>query len=849
MQTHPPSIGNNVKLNPLAIANDSIAYKNNFISLNNVEPSLGLPTGYTLTQKNSVYYFPVFANTPSYLNSRKCSGFDNLVFVNKNLGYKTSNPTYNVDISGSFHTLSAYIERLSATYIVPASGTKLLSFNCETLNFNTNVNLNAVTYTTYITAKSLYVQDLYADNQYIGTKQYNVYSLTGVNVQNNVLIGGSITSTNVFANSSVITPYLSANFGLFTSLTSNSATITNNLSVGKNLYANKIYGKINIDPLSQLYYNDKNQLSINPNQNYYFAVRPSDPYSTDSIEINRTTDGDWWNDYGNIIEDSGVSKPYFKNLQPVFEYVYKNGIIGKNLVIYIDEDIIEGELKINGTYPYATTPYDDSGLYSGCTTSGNLTAGFYSTEWLSANYPSLTAAGILGGNFLWGYDNNANMNGKFSYIDVPPLKFNGINVYARYEIGSLTREDGRIYYSASGRRFTDPPRKISFRTYVCFNPRLPYGTFTNKVSTWNTVGTQSIVQGRPVSFKNDTNLSLYNLCFEFNTNSNDSSALLFYEGNTRIMNTTVSLLGNGVYTYGALNVNSSDCYCQIAGTYLADPTVFTSDFWNNWLTNDWSYNGYKFDSPNYYPGYGLAIVGNPKDSSPTIVNFGINTGYTGLLNSNNNAFLDLQDYLLARKVGRYCSLQASLILDGKFNASALYQLGDNARIQGTEEIFKTSNLAISSRNIKSNNSSLYITPTYKLEIFDDPFNKINFRYINFKGSFSTLDINYNGFTNWTFKPSEGISTNYINTYLNIYNGNLFDDYYTFDPVSKKIDLTNSLISVGHLNKIATTTYNTESVMSYVGISDLINYKEPYTLASPFDNNKTYTLNFYTSSKR
>jgi hypothetical protein len=110
--------------------------KNGFINLKSAEPSLGLPTGYTLTQTNSVYYFPVFGIVDSHLNSRKYTGLDNLTFVNKNLGYNTINPTYNIDIYGTFHALSAYIENLSASLIVPASGSNTLTFSPEKVIFD-----------------------------------------------------------------------------------------------------------------------------------------------------------------------------------------------------------------------------------------------------------------------------------------------------------------------------------------------------------------------------------------------------------------------------------------------------------------------------------------------------------------------------------------------------------------------------------------------------------------------------------------------------------------------------------------------------------------------------------------
>jgi hypothetical protein len=838
MRVTPPSIGENVRLNPLKPAIQSLAYKSGFMNLRDAEPSLGSPTGFTITQNNSAYYFLVVGNDTSLLNSRKFTGFDNLVFVNKNLGYNTIYPTFNVDISGTFHALSAYIERLSADYIVPPSGSNTLLFDYNKIFFNTDVFFNNDAFVDSITARSLFVDFLSAKRE-ITTTIYIIYQLTGAYVDQDVIIAGNLTATNVFGASSVRTTFLSAASAFVHSLSANFATITNTLSVGKNIFANKIYGKIDIDPFSQLYYNDQNQLSINTNQDYTFVVRPSDEYSTDNIRVPRTLDGDWWSDYGNVHEDEKIHKPFFKSLQPIFDYVYKNGIIGNKLKIYIDEDIIEGEDKVN----YFTT--DKSGTYAGCTVQGNLSAGFYSTEWIGSRFPQLTAAGVLGGDFIWGFDNNADMSGVFSYINVPPIQFKNVDIYGRYEIGSLTRTNGTKYYTLSGRRFNDAPRKISLRSYVCTEPRLPFGTFTPYVSTWTACRTKTSVQGRQVAFRPDTNVSLNNLCFEFHTNSNDSTGLVFYDGQIKASNLTVALLGNGVYTYGALNLNSTDTYFHLCGFHLADPTRFTPTTWN--VLN---FDGYNYETPNIYPGYGIAIIGNRSIATPTIINFGNDNEYTGILNVNNGAFFDKTDYDIARKVGRYTQLQSSVILDGRFNAYSYYQLGDNSRIQGSEILFITDGFSLSSRNIRSNNTAVNGLPaTFNLQIYDNPSFKFNFKYINFKGTFSTLVVDYNGYTAWTFKPSDSLLTRFPNSYLNVFNGNINDPFYIFSPLQKSIDLSQSLLSIGYINRISPTVYNNENSMKYVGVDELLNYRDYYILQSPFNTATSYTLNYYTSSLR
>jgi hypothetical protein len=849
MQTSPPSVGNNVKLNPLGSAIGSVAYTDGFINLKAVEPSLGLPSGYTLTTPNSVYYFPVFAIGNTYGDSRRFTGNDSLTFVNKNLGYNTKNPTFNVDISGNFCALSAYIPNLSARYIIPANGSNTISFNASSVVFNSDLYLNNNTYINTLTATSIFTEFLSARNKIENNTIINVYQLTGAFVDNNVIIKGSLTSTNVFATSSITTPFVSANSALFSSLTSNYVTINNTLSVASNVHANLLYGQVDIDPFSQLYYNNNNQLSIGATQNYYFAVRPSDSYSTDNTSVPRTINGDWDSNYGQITEDSNVLRPYFKNLQPVFDYIYNNGLVGTNAYIWIDEDIIAGEDKPN----FFTT--DRSGQYAGCTFTGNITAGYYSTEWLGSNYPSLTAAGLLGGDFIWAKNNIADIQGQYYYLNIPPVDVLNIRICGRYEIGSLTRVDGKKYYS-TWKPYNVAPKKLIHRTYVCANSALSYGEFKDstvaQLSTWNTVTTKSLVQGRPVTFNHKTNLILANLEFEFNTNAVDSTAIIVFDGDTVAQNITISLLGTGIYTYGALILDSEPVVFQAVGSNLLDPIVLSV---NNW--NTWNQNGYNYTNPNYFPGYGLAIVGNPSVSYPTLVNFGPNTAYTGLINVKNGATFDKLDYGTSREIGRSSALPSSLILDGKFNANALYQLGNNSKIQASEILYKTSNFGLSSKSLKANNYIKdNIKPTYKLEIYDDPNSKVNFKFVDFAGSFSSLSIIDQSYTNWTFSVTEPIIGQYSNSYLNVYNGNAYDSYYIFYPDANVpyIDLYNVLGTTGHLNYMLPSKYNDETTMQYTGIDNILRYDttNAYTLRSPllnYGNNNYYTLNFRTSSTR
>ena len=80
--------------------------------------------------------------------------------------------------------------------------------------------------------------------------------------------------------------------------------------------------------------------------------------------------------------------------------------------------------------------------------------------------------------------------------------------------------------------------------------------------------------------------------------------------------------------------------------------------------------------------------------------------------------LDILDYGTSRKIGRSSYLQSSIILDGKFNANAFFQIGDDCRVQGCENLFSTTNLDISCRNIAANNLTIGGNiPSYQIQIF------------------------------------------------------------------------------------------------------------------------------------
>jgi hypothetical protein len=86
MQTYNQTLGNLVQLKALTATDlQTNAYKNNFIAINTVEPSLGLPTGISNTNPNNKYFFPVLGTETSYLSSRRITGLDTVYIQGSSL--------------------------------------------------------------------------------------------------------------------------------------------------------------------------------------------------------------------------------------------------------------------------------------------------------------------------------------------------------------------------------------------------------------------------------------------------------------------------------------------------------------------------------------------------------------------------------------------------------------------------------------------------------------------------------------------------------------------------------------------------------------------------------------------
>lgn len=826
MQTFPPSVGNNTKLVPLYPGVNTKAYNYNLISLDTAEPSLGYPTGYSYYHPNSAYYFTIFGNASTYYESRKFTGNDSLVIYNGNLGVANPTPIYNVDIAGSLRAIKANFLYLSASNLFPSNTANSIYINSSNgIYIDSDVYINGSTYINVLTANNLITYNLSANTFYYNRNVYTEHDFSTINVTTDATINGNITANNVFVNNQISSDQIIATNSNFKTLTSSNVLIQGVLSA-QQIYVNKFHGQIDIDPNSPLTYNSLNQLSLNTGKTYAFAVRPSDYYATDDINVQRTKDGPWDEksfganvsidpncDILDVSKNLYVLKPYFKNIQAVLDYVYANGMFGNTLYIYVDEDIVAGENKANGSYAggvYQVSTPDQSGTYAGCTYSGNISALFYSTEALGVLAPSLTAAGLKGGDFLWNYDQNADINGIFNYINVYPLKFNTIELRGRYNLGQYTERtacpnnDGAWYFS-TWRSFDMAPINVSFRTYVCSNTALKPGQF-GTLKDWTTVKTKSTVQGR--QFQSSTgsyaNFNVYNLNFEFVTNSNDSTALAFYDGYSTLSNVTISLQGPGIYTNGAILASNNNTDLFICGSGLLDPYyLYCQNNQNVWTKN--LRTEFIGDGRNYFPGYGVAIVGSNYKSKPTIINYSQDDPIAGFVNITDGARYRQIDYgNPSRNYGYLSVLQASILLDGYFNGYSLFNLDTNANVLFTNSLFSSLTFDISTKYINMNN--LGNSPTYTMTIEDLIGEIKDFRFVNFKNSFSTLRWVYSRYSQWAFPPDKPVSVTY-NCFISKNNGENNSQYSYTDL--QTVNLSGMMFNISQLNSLADfpTSYN------------------------------------------
>jgi hypothetical protein len=855
MDTTPPSVSNSVKLANLTDPNiNAKAYQEGYISLPFVEPSLGIPTGNTLTEEGSAYYFPIFGISNNYFLSRKFTGNDSLILRNKRLGINTPNPQFSVDVTGTVRATNATLITLSAVNIVPSSGDSINISAPGNIAFNSNVNITGQTTLANLTAANLLTTNFNAVCAQFTNVIINTIVLTGAQINNNISITGNVSATNARVLSSITTNTLLANTISTNLLSAIVTTVTNSLSVQKDIYATNIFGKIQLDPTSPFSYNGNNQLTFNRNINYSVAVKPSDPFSTDDPAIPRTTTGQF-----SAVDKSlpwtqptfeGWLKPFFKTVQGALNYATVNGLVGNGYNVFIIENIVEGERKPNN----GTTPTDESGKYHGLySIAGNLSAAFYSTEWLQLSAPALYNAGLRGGHYIWPIDKTAPAQGIYHTTNIENFNFNNINLYGLTEIGTKISNNAYVYYTTWA-VFNEPPRTISYRSYICSNPALPTGTFGTDVSAWTTLKTEAFAFNRPfvINHLPGTTVRTINLAFEFDSNAFDSTAYQIQKGSVEVINTSVAVLGNAMYTYGAVNTYDRNSFLYVRGGFSLDPYYLTPSTWNTWNNTPyglplWGSTGQIF------PGWGFAIIGNPPGKKPTNISYA-GTKDTGIFRITDGSSVRIIDYGGARNIGRWTQHLSSIIFDGQFNTPSVFYYSNNSSSTIVDSFFKTNSFALSSKNVNLNNTG--VNPTYIAEYFDavSPADKINMQHLRFDGSFITASIILQPFRVWTFSPTAPLNDdNTVKNMFSINNGAATPNYVYVD--SETVNLSGSVFTLGSLNQLlgydarANQIINNQ-IIKVTTPNNLKNYNTDgfFRLTSP-NNAQVYTLAYYASGTR
>lgn len=647
------------------------------------------------------------------------------------------------------------------------------------------------------------------------------------------------------------------------------ATEYQDVTVYPNVTASNIYGRVFVDPNnSEIGYNNQNQLDYLLDQDLTFGIKPSDSFSTDDTNVIRTINGSWDN---NSTEPPGVLKPYFKNPKAVRDYVANRNLRGRNLRIYLYEDVIVGERKPNG----GTTPTDQSGQYRGLLTSGgNLSAAFFSTEWLGANYPALTAAGLRGGDYVWPVNPAANINGGFEhwYID-RLMRFKFIFVQGLHNIGPRILGPGQNFYVVD-KPFDMPSPKFIHRTYICADKNLTFGTFGTQASAWTTATTRNNCFGRQFHINTfaDTETILRNVGFEFECNPFDSTAIVIYNSpRTYLQNVSISMLGQGVYPFGGVGVqggdqNTTGTIAIVEGIPTIDPYFLTPSTWNN---GQWSAipgsNG-----PAYFPGYGIAFVGNPP-SSPFFTN--IPRGFFHTMQEGRGPTIYIYDFQSPlRRFGRESYIQNSLILDGKWNpifatfdVNAAYGfpgyfffLNKNTEYWFVPSMFKTNTFQLSTFRI-------YIEPTNTSYTYNLTLSTYaNFYPAFWEQSFATFKPYNWQLRPWRFDSTIAPGIDYSNN-LTIYHG-IKDDWdilkWRVNTTTKTVNVSGfmvpddipdgSLVRRQYNHMRFWTPLNTETEFrNYISPNELLNINTPgyFTLASPLSSSLSATIVFYTSATR
>jgi hypothetical protein len=770
------------------------------------------------TETLSSYYFLGVAapETKEYKNSKRFTGNDTFFLTNNQIVYNCNNPKYDFDINGDFYSLSAYFNTLSTNYFLGSS----LNFNLfENVNFESDANGTQKWIMNYLSADKVFVTSLCSLSTVV--IDISVPSICANDVFSsinwNVTAGGYLSAHNITTRDKLITPFITSRNSFFINLSCHNFTVNNRLCCSS-ISATNVHGFIDIDS-RYFYYNDENLLTTRLSATYFLGVKPSDSYSSDNINLYRTLSGSWDGQNGSIIESYPVLKPYFKNIRQALQYVEKQGLYGEELNIMIYEDIVQNNVNT-----------DDTFSESGCDYSGNINVRYYDDDTVPV---FLKNAGLGAGDYIWNKNNNSETTGKISYWGVDRLDFSNLHFYGMYDIGPQINFDNKKYFTDK-KPFNVSPRKISFNTYVCTNTALPLGSFGSNSNDWKSLyyKKDAILSYRPIYFNNDEmDVNIHNLCFEFNTNSNDASCMYFKSGKTYLSNVTIAALNNANYTYGAILAwpNSTVYVC---GENQIDPYLLSPSRWNQWTLLPTA------TDQNYYPGYGLAIVGNSTNNfSPTFFSDAFIQAWRSRI-----FFMDFQ---VNRRIGRFAYHNASIILDGKFSANSFYSFKDHAKIYGNNYVFRANTFGLS--NLKCSFFELNDYP-YVNSFYVE--NKDNFYYLNFQESNSTFIPNYFAMVEWVFDDA-----NFV-TQVPAKNETIFTEKlvvnqnpkYIFDEDTKTVNISSMVFGNFQKNSLQAAYPITDNLKLYDYIipSDLprFNLNGLYRIDSPITTNETYTLNFY-----
>ncbi len=570
------------------------------------------------------------------------------------------------------------------------------------------------------------------------------------------------------------------------------------------IYTNNIIGFVPIDPelTNPVEYNPFNELRVDRNVNLVFGIKPSDSFSSDDRELVRSLSGDWDQDHN---DDFGVFKPFFKNPLGVIDYINAQGLFGNTLTILVYEDIIGGNeppnpspwLVSDSRYnPEPTTPVDKSGLGSSQLFFRYRRAGaggafaeydFFSTEWLGANYPALTAAGLKGGTYGWpGHSGNINtpdnwesnrwmagattrlgrnirftktifqglhniknrINSPLDYfIKQKPFDARSPKIIARSYMCNSVDSSGNFNINGSGFTKTDLDRKFGV------DANHPQGNPDLFLRSWQRGGYFNRFHPFQWDVRSSSVVELKNLVFECETNATQVTPLWFY-GSANIGNVVIAMLGNigntnwggGVYEEGF--INSPDSIINYCGELQIDPYFLTEQTWN---TNDWN-NVLGASDKAYYPGFAIAIKGNepngPYYPTPQYSYFHAPFWY-----SSSSYFLDRGTP--NRQFGRNCFLQSSVILDGQWNCSStvnnLFTKSRQATIATTGLVFKGDTYEWHPTELRRGNAADNYQTTYE-------FTSAQRNYGNFytiradRALWNLYDIGV-GVSPWTFNTS------------------------------------------------------------------------------------------------